>query len=72
MKKIKETFKRLKEKHWDLSLYTHESEHFSMAGFNRPPLRRFWEEHKTHIKKVSIWLVALIAGGLITKLLGLA
>jgi len=72
MEKIKAAFRRWKEKHWDLSLYTHDSEFFSMAGFNRPPLRRFWEEHRSSIKKALIWLLALIAGGVITKLLGLA
>lgn len=72
MEKIKAAFKRWKEKHWDLKLYIHNSEFFSMTGFNRPPLRRFWEKHGANIKKAGVWLLALIAGGLITKLLGIA
>ncbi|MQA53710.1 hypothetical protein [Pseudomonas piscis] len=72
MKAARNLFAKLKAKHWDKKLYTYDDENFSMMGFDSPPLRRMWEEHRETIKKVSVWLLALIAGGVISKLLGLA
>ncbi|MEE1922660.1 hypothetical protein V0R50_10430 [Pseudomonas sp. 148P] len=72
MKRLKDAFARWKAKHWDEELRIHDSEHFSMIGFDRPPLRRAWDQHKAVIKQVGAWLLALIAGALILKLLGLA
>ncbi len=71
MKWAKDAFRRWKQKHWDLSLYTHESEHFSMMGFDRPPLRRLWENHRALIITGAKWLLALVAGALILRLIGL-
>lgn len=72
MKKIKEAFKRWKEKHWDLQMYTHDDVFFGMIGFDRPPLRAFWEKNKRLILKVAPWLGSLIGGAIILKLIGLA
>ena len=71
MKKINEAFKRWKEKHWDLKAYVHEEPLLLMMGFNRPPLRAFWEKHKALILKVRPWLGGLIGGAVILKILGL-
>lgn len=72
MKVAKEAFAKLKAKHWDRKAYTYNDENFAMMGFDSPPLRRAWEAHGSAIKKAAIWLLALIAGGVITKVLGLA
>lgn len=71
MKKIKELWKRWKVKHWDQSVYTYDGGDFGMLGFNSPPLRAFWDKHGAKIKKAIIWLFLLVAGGVITKVLGL-
>jgi hypothetical protein len=71
MKLAKDAFRRWKKKNWDLSLYTRDSEHFSMMGFDRPPLRRLWENHKASIITASKWLLALVSGTLILRLIGL-
>ncbi|MCT8164986.1 MULTISPECIES: hypothetical protein [unclassified Pseudomonas] len=72
MKAAKDLFEKLKAKHWDKKPYSYSDEHFAMFGFDSPPLRRAWESHGSTIKKVGIWLLALIAGGVITKLIGLS
>jgi hypothetical protein len=72
MKAAKDFAAKLKAKHWDKKPYTYSDEHVAMFGFDSPPLRRAWETHGPTIKKVAIWLLALVAGGVITKLLGLA
>lgn len=72
MKAIKDLLAKLKAKHWDKKAYSYSDEHFSMFGFNSPPLRRAWEAHGATIKKVATWLLALVAGGVITKLIGLS
>lgn len=72
MKAARDLFKKLKSKHWDRKAYTYSDEHISMMGFDSPPIRRAWESHGSTIKKVAIWLLALVAGGVITKLIGLS
>lgn len=72
MKKIKALWSRWKVKHWDKSVYTYDGGDFGMLGFNSPPLRAFWEAHGTKIRKSVTWLILLIAGGVISKLVGLA
>jgi len=72
MKRLHEAFARWKAKHWDKSVYSYDGGSFGMLGFNSPPLRAFWEKHGERIKKLGMWLLALIAGGVITKLVGLA
>lgn len=72
MKRVRKLFAKLKAKHWDQKPYSYSDEHFAMFGFDSPPLRRAWEAHGSTIKKVAIWLLALIAGGVITKLIGLS
>lgn len=72
MKAARDLFKKLKAKHWDRQAYTYNDEHIAMMGFDSPPLRRAWETHGGTIKKIGIWLMTLIAGGVISKLLGLA
>lgn len=72
MKAAKELFAKLKAKHWDQKPYSYSDEHVSMFGFDSPPLRRAWEAHGATIKRVATWLLALVAGGVITKLIGLS
>lgn len=72
MKRFKEAFGRWKAKHWDLQMYTHDEEFFGMIGFDRPPLRAFWERRKSLILKFGPWLAGLIGGAIILKLIGLA
>ncbi|WP_207864932.1 hypothetical protein [Pseudomonas sp. 58(2021)] len=72
MKRFKKIFERLKEKHWDLKPYLDEGPMYAILGFDRPPLRAFWEKHKASIMKLLPWLAGLICGAVILKFLGLA
>lgn len=72
MKRLKEAFERWKAKNWDEQFWSSEGENFSMAGFTPPPLRAFWEKHKSLVFKVGPWLGGLIGGAIILKLIGLA
>lgn len=72
MKKLQEAWERWKSQHWDDKHRVEEGASYVWLQVDRPPLRRFWEDHKTRIKKAAIWLLALIGGALILKLLGLA
>lgn len=72
MKKVKAMWACLKAKHWDKTAYSYDGGDFMMLGFNSPPLRAFWEKHGTNIRKVFTWLFLLIAGGVVSKFLGLA
>ncbi|MCY1355959.1 hypothetical protein D9M69_423980 [compost metagenome] len=71
MKRIKEAWARLKAKHWDEEMIVDDSPHVVFFGFNRPPLRSFWESHKTSIITTSKWLAALIVGAAILRAIGL-
>ncbi|MGP9823788.1 hypothetical protein ACT048_04835 [Ectopseudomonas khazarica] len=71
MKRIKEFWKRLRAKHWDDDHFLDEGPGFVYLGLNRPPIRSFWEQHKTLIISVSKWLLALVAGAAILRFLGL-
>ena len=72
MKRFKAAFARWKAKHWDLKPYIHDEPMFLMMGFDRPPLRDFWERRKGLILKAAPWLASLIGGAIILKLAGLA
>ncbi|WP_353742565.1 hypothetical protein WHX55_10945 [Pseudomonas fluorescens] len=71
MKRLKEAFARWKTKHWDEKAYIHDEPMFLMMGFERPPLRAFWEKHKVSILKAAPWLASLIGGAIILKIVGL-
>lgn len=71
MKRIVEAWKKLKAKHWDEDFFVDDGPHFVHMGFNRPPIRTFWERHKRLVIATSKWLLALVAGALILRLLGL-
>ena len=71
MKSLKQAFARWKEKHWDEQVFSQRDD-IPWFGFDRPPLRAFWEQYKELFFKVGPWLCGLIGGAIILKLIGLA
>lgn len=72
MTEKKGVFARWKEEHWDIKPDIDNRDPVFFLSISTPWPRRVWEKHRGWIKQVFIWLLALIAGGVITKLLGLA
>ncbi len=69
---LKEAFGRWKAKNWDRQPFLDEGANFVHLGFDSPPLRGLWDKHGKSVITASKWLVALVGGALILKLLGLA
>ena len=72
MKALKAMFARWKKKHWDLKVVSINEPSFSFLGFDRPPLRAFWEKHKGLFFKAGPWLGGLVGGAIILKFIGLS
>ncbi len=58
MKALKAMFSRWKAKHWDLKVVCINEPSFSFLGFDRPPLRAFWEKHKSYFSRLAPGLAA--------------
>ena len=71
MDRIKSAIRRWKEKNWDERPVFHDDPIHPSLGFERPPIRAFWEYRKGRIITISNWLLALVAGAAILRLLGL-
>lgn len=72
MKRLKEAFARWKAKHWDEQVFFSRDGGIPWLGFDRPPLRAFWEKHRRLFFKAGPWLGCLIGGAIILRLIGLA
>ena len=71
MKSLKVALARWKAKHWDEQVFTRGGD-IPWLGFDRPPLRAFWEKHKGLIFKVGPWLGGVIGGAIILRAIGLS
>ncbi len=68
---LRDAFRRWKAKHWDRQPFFDEGVNFVHMGFDTPPLRAFWDKRGKSVITASKWLLVLIGGALILRLLGL-
>jgi hypothetical protein len=71
LNKRKNLFAKWKSKHWDHKLFTCNELHYSLIGFDTPPLRAAWEKARKPISKFGPWFGGVIFGAVIQKLMGL-